>query len=174
LGRSDTQKNGTAGYGKQYATLLAGVQHPLARGSVHINGSDHVNKPSVDPRYLGMPYDLEALLSAAKYTRKMAKTAPFKDVWVSEYNPGMNTQTDAEWETYMRNNVFTFYHPLGTCAMLPKKDGGVVDPQLRVYGVENFRVVDASVIPMIVSAHIQTAIYGIAERAAEMITAKHR
>jgi choline dehydrogenase-like flavoprotein len=174
IGTTGYPKNGTAGYGRQYATLLAGVQHPLARGSVHINGSDPVNKPLVDPRYLGTPYDLEALLSAAKYTRKMAKTAPFKDVWVSEYDPGKNTETDAEWETYIRNNVFTFYHPLGTCAMLPKKDGGVVEPQLRVYGVENLIVVDASVIPMIVSAHIQTAIYGIAERAAEMITAKHR
>jgi choline dehydrogenase-like flavoprotein len=86
----------------------------------------------------------------------------------------MNTQTDAEWETYIRNNVFTFHHPLGTCAMLPKKDGGVVDPQLRVYGVENLRVVDASVIPMIISAHIQTAVYGIGERAAEIMVAKYR
>jgi choline dehydrogenase-like flavoprotein len=103
----------------------------------------------------------------------MATTAPFENLWVSEFDPGMNTNTDAEWETYVRNNVFTFFHPLGTCAMLPKKDGGVVDPQLRVYGVENLRVVDASVIPMIISGHIQTAIYGIAERAAEMIVAKY-
>ncbi|KAI4607533.1 hypothetical protein J4E80_009646 [Alternaria sp. BMP 0032] len=174
IGTTGYPKNGTAGYGKQYATLLAGVQHPLSRGSVHINGSDPTNKPLIDPRYLGTPYDLEALIQAAKYTRKMAMTAPFKDVWVSEFDPGMSTETDAEWETYIRNNVFTFYHPLGTCAMLPKEDGGVVDPQLRVYGVDNLRVVDASVIPMIISAHIQTAIYGIAERAAEMMATKYR
>jgi choline dehydrogenase-like flavoprotein len=174
IGTTGYPKNGTAGYGKQYATLLAGVQHPFARGSVHINASDPANKPVVDPRYLGTPYDLRALISAAKYTRKMAGTVPFKNVWVSEYDPGVNIETDAEWETYVRNNVFTFYHPLGTCAMLPKKDGGVVDPQLRVYGVENLRVVDASVIPMIISAHIQTAVYGIAERAAKMIIATHR
>jgi choline dehydrogenase-like flavoprotein len=174
IGTFGYPKNSTAGYGKQYVTLLAGIQHPLARGSVHINGSDPMNKPFIDPRYLGTPYDLEALRSAAKYTRKMANTAPFKDVWVSEFDPGMSTDTDAKWETYIRNNVFTFYHPLGTCAMLPKKDNGVVDPQLRVYGVENLRVVDASVIPMIISAHIQTAIYGIAERAAEMMAAKYR
>jgi choline dehydrogenase-like flavoprotein len=174
IGTLGYPKNGTAGYGKQYATLLAGVQHPLARGSVHINGSDPTNKPLIDPKYISTPYDLQALISAAKYTRKIAATAPFKDLWVSEFNPGMSTETDAEWEAYIRNNVFTFYHPMGTCAMLPKKDGGVVDPQLRVYGVENLRVVDASVIPMIISAHIQTAVYGIAERAAEMMVAKYR
>lgn len=174
IGTTGYPKNGTAGYGKNYATLLAGVQHPLARGFVHINGSDPVNKPLIDPRYLGTLYDIEALVSAAKYTRKMANTAPFKDLWVSEFDPGVSTQTDEEWETYIRNNVFTFYHPLGTCAMLPKKDGGVVDPQLRVYGVTNLRVVDASVIPMIVSAHIQSAVYGIAERAAEIVIGEYR
>jgi choline dehydrogenase-like flavoprotein len=173
IGTKGYPANGSVGYGKQYATLLAGVQHPLARGSVHINGSDPASKPFIDPRYLGTPYDLKATVEAVKYLRKMATTAPFENLWVSEFDPGMNTNTDAEWETYVRNNVFTFFHPLGTCAMLPKKDGGVVDPQLRVYGVENLRVVDASVIPMIISGHIQTAIYGIAERAAEMIVAKY-
>ena len=69
----------------------------------------------------------------------------------------------------MRNNVNTFYHPVGTCAMLPRKDGGVVDPALKVHGTQNLRVVDASIIPILVSAHPQTGIYGIAERAAEII-----
>jgi choline dehydrogenase-like flavoprotein len=165
--------NGTAGYGKQYATLLAGVMHPFARGTVHINGSDPATKPLIDPRYMSTPYDLEATKQALMYTRKMANTAPYPDVWVKEFDPGNAVQTDAQFEKYVRDNVFTFYHPLGTCAMLPKKDGGVVDPQLKVYGVEGLRVVDASVIPMIISAHIQTAVYGIAERAAEMIVAKY-
>lgn len=174
IGTRGYPANGTAGYGKQYATLIAGVQHPLARGSVHINGSDPATKPIIDPRYLGTAFDLEATIQAVKYLRKMATTAPFKDVWVTEFDPGFSTTTDAQWETYVRNNVFTFFHPLGTCAMLPKKDGGVVDPQLRVYGVKNLRVVDASVIPMIVSAHIQTAVYGIAERAADIIASEYR
>ena len=173
IGTRGYPANGTAGYGKQYATLLAGVMHPFARGSVHINGSDPATKPTIDPRYISTPYDLEATKQAVMFTRKMANTAPYPDVWVKEFDPGSAVQTDAQWEKYVRDNVFTFYHPLGTCAMLPKKDGGVVDPELRVYGVEGLRVVDASVIPMIVSAHIQTAVYGIAERAAEMIMAKY-
>lgn len=173
IGTRGYPANTTAGYGKQYGTLLAGIMHPLARGYVHINGSDPAAKPIIDPRYMSTAYDLEAMIQAAKFLRKIANTAPYKDLWVKEYDPGNATQTDAQWEKYARDNVFTFYHPLGTCAMLPKKDGGVVDPKLQVYGVEGLRVVDASVIPMIISAHIQTAVYGIAERAAEMIVAKY-
>jgi choline dehydrogenase-like flavoprotein len=166
--------NGTVGYGKQYATILTGIMHPFARGSVHINGSDSATNPIIDPRYMSTPYDLEALKQAVMYTRKIANTAPYTDVWVKEFDPGQAVQTDAQWEKYVRDNVYTFYHPMGTCAMLPKKDGGVVDPQLRVYGIEGLRVVDASIIPMIISGHIQTAVYGIAERAADMIASKYK
>jgi len=169
IGTKGYPANGTAGYGKQYATLIAGIMHPMARGTVHVNGSNPANKPLIDPKFLGTSYDLEATKQAAIYTRKMSQTAPFTDVYVKEFDPGMATQTDAQWETYARDNVYTFYHPVGTCAMLPKKDGGVVDARLKVYGVKNLRVVDASVFPIIISAHIQTAVYAIAEKAAGFI-----
>jgi choline dehydrogenase-like flavoprotein len=174
IGTRGYPANGTTGHGKQYVTILAGMMHPFARGTVHINGSDPATKPLIDPRYISTPYDLEAAIQAAKFTRKIANTKPYTDVWVKEFDPGSATETDEQWEKYVRDNIFTFYHPLGTCAMLPKEDGGVVDSQLRVYGVEGLRVVDASVIPMIVSAHIQTAVYGIAERAAEMIAGRYK
>lgn len=173
IGTRGYPANGTTGYGKQYGSLLAGVMHPFARGTVHINGSDPATKPLIDPRYISTPYDFEATKQALMYTRRMSTIAPYSSVWVKEFEPGATVQTDAEVEGFVRDNVFTFYHPLGTCAMLPKKDGGVVDPQLRVYGVQGLRVVDASVIPMMVSAHIQTAVYGVAERAAEIIVAKY-
>ncbi len=70
---------------------------------------------------------------------------------------------------FARNTTLSIYHPVGTCAILPKRCGGVVDPVLRVYGVKGLRVVDASVMAILPSAHIQTAVYGIAERAAEII-----
>lgn len=103
----------------------------------------------------------------------MGTTSPFKDLWIKEYDPGFAMQTDEQCEAYVRENVSTFYHPLGTCALLPKEDGGVVDPELKVYGVRNLRVVDASVISIMISANIQTAVYGIAERAAEIIAAEY-
>ena len=174
IGTRGYPANTTSGYGKKYATLLAGVMHPFARGSVHINSADASAAPTIDPRYLSNAFDLEATKQAAKYLRKMGTTSPFKELWVKEYDPGFSTQTDEQWEAYVRQNVSTFYHPLGTCAMLPKKDGGVVDPGLKVYGVSNLRVVDASVIPIMISANIQTAVYGIAERAAEIIAAEYR
>ena len=174
IGTRGYPSNTTSGYGKKYATLLAGVMHPFARGSVHISSSNVTAAPTIDPRYISNAFDLEAVKAAAKYLRKMGTSSPFKELWVKEYDPGFDTQTDEQWEAYVKENVSTFYHPLGTCAMLPKKDGGVVDPELKVYGVSNLRVVDASVIPIMISANIQTAVYGIAERAAEIIAQEHR
>jgi choline dehydrogenase-like flavoprotein len=165
---------GTPGHGKSYATLLAGVMHPFARGSVHIVDASPSSAPAIDPRYLSNAFDLEATKQAAKYLRQMGTSSPFKDLCVAEFDPGSRTQSDAEWEAYVRENVSTFYHPLGTCAMLPEADGGVVDGELRVYGVRNLRVVDASVIPIMISANIQTAVYGVAERAAEIIAEGYR
>lgn len=172
IGTRGYPSNTTAGYGKQYVSLIAGVMHPLARGSVHVNTSSpepFASNPVIDPRFLSNKYDTAALVQAAKYTRKISQTYPFRDTWVSEYDPGNSVQTEEEWEMYVRDNVYTFYHPVGTCAMLPRGKEGVVDSELKVYGVEGLRVVDASVIPMIISAHIQTAVYGIAERAARMM-----
>ena len=169
-GNKGYPKQGEPLYGKGFTTLFAALMHPLARGSVHINTTDAAAKPVYDPAFVSNEYDMQAMVELAKYLRKIATTEPFASIWVDEYEPGLQVDTDAEWEDFVHNNVNTFYHPVGTCAMLPKKDGGVVDSNLMVYGTENLRVVDASVIPILVSAHPQTGIYGVAERAAEIIS----
>ena len=164
---------GTPLYGKGFTTIIAGLMHQLARGSVHINTTDATAKPVYDPNFASNDYDLQGIIAMAKYIRKVATTAPFSNVWTSEYDPGLDVvQTDAQWEAYVRANTNTFYHPVGTCAMLPLKDGGVVSPKLKVYGTVNLRVVDASIYPLLVSAHPQTGVYGVAERAANIIAAK--
>ncbi|PMD45980.1 GMC oxidoreductase [Hyaloscypha variabilis F] len=161
---------GTALYGKGFFSLLAAVMHPLSRGTVHINSSDPLGKPIIDPNYLSNGYDLQAAIAAIKKCRQIATTPPLSDVWDSEYEPGLeNVNTDAEWKDFVLNTTLTIYHPVGTCAMLPRMDGGVVDPKLKVYGTRNLRVVDASIIPVLISAHMQTAVYGIAEMAADII-----
>ncbi|KAK4900934.1 hypothetical protein LTR27_002117 [Elasticomyces elasticus] len=160
-------------YGQQFMTFIASIQHPFSRGSTHINTTSPLGKPVFNPNYLSSDYDVQAIAQGAKYMRKLAQTPPMSYAWIDEYEPGLDVvKTDADWTNYARNNVLTIWHPLGTCAMLPKASGGVVDPNLLVYGLTNLRVVDASIIPLNPSGHIQTAVYGIAERAAEIITAK--
>ncbi|KAI4680823.1 hypothetical protein J4E81_010007 [Alternaria sp. BMP 2799] len=153
--------------------LIGVVQHPLSKGNVHISSLNISDKPLINPNYLSHPYDLEAATNLAKYLRKIASTAPMSEVWTNEYEPGSAVQTDADWRKYALANTLSIYHPIGTAALLPEKDGGVVDAELKVYGTKGLRVVDASVIPLLPSAHLQTLVYGIAERAAEMIVGEH-
>ena len=154
-------------------SLIGVVQHPLSKGSVHISSRNISDKPTIDPNYLSHSYDLEAAYNLAKFLRTIASTAPLKDVWTEEYEPGKAVQTDDDWKNFVLANTLSIYHPVGTAALLPERDGGVVDTKLRVYGVKGLRVVDASIIPLLPSAHIQTLVYGIAEKAAELIIADH-
>jgi choline dehydrogenase-like flavoprotein len=156
--------------GKGFTTIFAALMHPLTRGYVHINSSDPTAEPVYNLAFASNEYNLKALVELSKYIRRIATTAPFSSIRVDKYEPGLEVDTDEEWENFVKNNVNTFYYPVGTCAMLPRKDSGVVDSELKVYGTRNLRVVDASVIPVLVSAHPQTGIYGIAELAAMLIS----
>jgi choline dehydrogenase-like flavoprotein len=166
-------------YGQGFSTLLGVILHPFAKGSIHLNtsASDPLSAPPViNPNYLNNKYDVQALVEISKFLRKVATTKPLSDVFVTEYEPGYdvipNTPGDANdalWASYVQNVTDTLWHPCGTLAMLPQSKNGVVDGNLRVYGTSGLRVVDASVIPVIVGAHMQSLVYGIAERAAELI-----
>ncbi|KAK3290360.1 choline dehydrogenase [Chaetomium fimeti] len=161
---------GALGYtGGKFITLISTVMHPFSRGSVHIDSKHPHGKPVIDPNFMNNEYDHKALVEAAKFARQIANTEPIKSVWKAETEPGETVQTDEQWLAYAKKTMGSFYHPVGTCAMLPRDDGGVVDAELRVYGTTNLRVVDNSIIPIIPSAHIQTAAYGIAEVAAAKI-----
>ncbi|XEU94879.1 hypothetical protein FSHL1_000163 [Fusarium sambucinum] len=163
---------GAQGYpsaGGNFITIFSTVMHPMSRGSVHINGKDPNGKPVIDLNYLNNEHDIQALIEGAKYARKVAFTEPLRSVWTTEFEPGLGTRTDKQLRDWVVKTVNSFYHPIGTCAMLPKKDGGVVDSNLKVYGTKNLRIVDASIIPVQLSGHIQTAVYGIAETAAQKI-----
>ena len=161
---------GTSLFGKGFFTLIAVLLHPFSRGSVHINPADKLGKPLLNPNYLSNEYDVQSFVESLKFCRKVALTEPLRSAWVSEYEPGLeNVQSDEQWRDFALNTTFSIQHPMSTCAMGARDSGGVVDARLKVYGTANLRVVDASVIPLQISGHIQTAVYGIAERAAEMI-----
>ena len=157
-------------YGSSFFALIGVLQHPLSRGSSHIASANFTVKPRFDPNYLSNSYDLYGVAHIAKYLREIAQTPPMSYAWTAEYEPGLDVvDTDEDWLNYARSNMASIWHPVGTCAMLPKEDGGVVNAELKVYGVQRLRVVDASIMPALVSGHIQSGVYGIAERAAQIV-----
>ena len=166
--------NGSALYGINTFSLISAILHPFSRGSVHISSSSIASSPVIDPNYLSNEYEIQSLIAAAIKNRQIAQTYPLAQAWTEEYEPGLNNvTTDADWREYIMNTTVSIYHPLGTCAMLPLESGGVVDPDLKVYGTQNLRVVDASIIPILIGAHIQTSVLGIAEMAASKIIAQY-
>ncbi|PIL24202.1 hypothetical protein GSI_13955 [Ganoderma sinense ZZ0214-1] len=158
--------------GSAYITLNVGHMHPFSRGSVHINTTNPLASPAIDPKYGDKNIDLQIVLEGTKFARTITETEPLASLIVAPRLPAFNTTkpTDADWLQYITANLSSIYHPVGTAAMLPQELGGVVDPKtLKVYGASNLRVVDASVFPMLVSAHPQVTVYAIAERAADII-----
>lgn len=117
--------------------------------------------------------DVQTLREGLKLVRRIGESGPLKSSLSEEIWPGKDVQTDDEWDEWLRGSVFTEFHPSSTCAMLPLKQGGVVDANLRVYGLANVRVADASVPPISFSAHLMASTYGLAEQASDIIRAYH-
>ncbi|KAF8809666.1 alcohol/choline dehydrogenase [Phlegmacium glaucopus] len=140
-----------------------------SRGTVHISSRDPQVPPSLNPNYLTDVQDFSLLANASMLVRKIASTPAAKSLYSVEVQPGSTVQTDNDFRTFVENNYAPVLHPIGTAAMLPRSLGGVVDAKLRVYGVQNVRVVDASIIPIQLSAHLSSTVYGIAEKASDLI-----
>jgi len=149
-----------------YLAITMALEHPWSRGTVHINSVDATASPVIDPRYLTNEY---VFINMVKLARKIATTAPLgADVAFQQY-PDPSIQSDADIETFIRNTSSPIYHPIGTAALGPEDWGGVVDENLLVYGTNNLRIVDASIIPLHIAAHLQQTVYAIAETAVDII-----
>lgn len=157
--------------GCRFHTLMITLLHPLSRGSVHITSADPTARPDIDPAYFKNPLDLDVMVRSVRFAQKIVATPPYAAVRATPYDPPAEAESDAAVREWCRTRVEPLYHPIGTASMLPKADGGVVDASLKVYGTKNLRVVDASIIPLQLSAHIQSTVYAIAEKAADIIKA---
>lgn len=137
--------------------------HPFSRGTCQINSADPFEPPSIDPRWLTNPVDRQVLVEALLFNRLILATPSMRLLQAAQFVPPIEATEDAINQV-INNGIRTEFHPSGTCAMLPLEQGGVVDPQLRVWGTRNLRVVDAGIFPMIPAAHLQAVVYGVAEK----------
>lgn len=157
---------------KDYISIFVLLNRPYSRGSVHIRSPQVSDKPIYDPNMLSHPLDLELLARQTQFVDRIVSTEPFSSLLKpSSRIPECSTGFD-DLETtkeIVKDQLYTCFHPTGTCAMMPADMNGVVDPCLKVHGVTNLRVVDASVFPMEPAGNIQATTYAVAERAADLI-----
>jgi choline dehydrogenase-like flavoprotein len=154
-----------------YISILAALSHPFSRGSVHINSADPTQKPTFDPKYLSHPLDCEILVRHIQFLETIVETQPWASLLKKDGRrvPAGRYVRDLDVAREQAKLMISNYHPVGTCAMMPEELGGVVNERLLVHGTKNLRVVDASVIPLIPRGNIQSSVYAIAERAADII-----
>ena len=146
-------------------TVPVAMLKPLSRGVITINTTDPTAPPIFDYGTFSHPTDLHIAVLALKKTREWMASAAMQEVGAVETYPGTNVTSDGDIADAIRNfATSTWAHPSGSCAMMRKEFGGVVDPCLRVHGVEGLRVVDASVMPMIPGTHTSAAVYAVAEK----------
>lgn len=150
-------------------TFCAMLSHPLSRGSVHIRSPKADEKPAVTFNYYRNPFDLEVHACHMLVLQALAQNSALTPM-IKPNGARWPPQLDLESaKRFLRETATTNYHPCGTCSMIPEKDGGVVDPRLRVYGAANVRVVDASIFPIIPRGNIISTVYAVAEKGADII-----
>jgi 4-pyridoxate dehydrogenase len=142
--------------------------HPDSRGEILLRSADPRDPPRICYNFFSAPDDLPRLRAGFRIARDLAHRGALDAFRGAETNPGDQVRSDAEIDAWLRATVITAHHPAGTCAMgtLP---GTVLDPQLRVHGIAGLRVVDASAMPDLVSAHINACVLMMAEKAADLI-----
>ena len=169
------QRQGLADPSTRAISMLITLVAVASRGVVRLRSDDPRHKPAIDPGYLYAAEDMEPLLSGLRMAREFAAAGPLAKHCTVEMAPGPAVRTDEELREFIRQDLGTLYHPVGTCAMggdsrlAASRLTSVVDPELRVRGVEGLRVVDASVIPALPRGNTNAPVIAIAERAADLI-----
>ncbi|MEQ8664593.1 MAG: GMC family oxidoreductase N-terminal domain-containing protein [Rhodospirillales bacterium] len=142
---------------------------PTSRGEITVRSNDPWQAPAIRPNYLSTDNDIAEILDAAHFVRRLSEAPSLAAVIESEISPGADVRTDEGYLKHVRDNAWTVFHPCSTCRIGKDAATSVVDPRLRVHGIERLRVVDASVFPNITSGNINAPTIMVAERAADLI-----
>ncbi len=172
LGLGSGIEAGVAAMPQGGVTLNSAYLRPRSRGTVRLATADPMAAPLIDPNYWADPYDREMSIRGLRLAREIIAGAALRPYVLAERLPGPGVQTDAEVFDYACRHAKTDHHPAGTCRM-GSDPAAVVDPRLRFNGIAGLRVVDASVMPRVVSSNTNAATIMIAEKAADMIRADH-
>lgn len=142
--------------------------HPQSRGSVRIQSDNPFQQPCIAPNYLSEKLDCNVMVNAMQILREIHSQPSFRDLWDTEIVPGEQVKTDEQMLDAIRHGGGTVFHPVGTCRM-GNDDCAVLDPELRVRGVDGLRVIDASVMPRITSANTNAPTLMIGQKGASMM-----
>jgi choline dehydrogenase-like flavoprotein len=147
---------------------------PESRGWLRIRSPDPAAPPAIQPNYLSTQADKDTLIAGLRIARGIFQTAAMQKSVSEEFLPGTAAQSDEDFLDHIRQTAGTTYHPTSTCMMGPREKNAVVDTALRVHAVEALRVIDASIMPTVVSGNTNAATIMIAEKGADMILAEAR
>ncbi|MFK8009257.1 MAG: GMC family oxidoreductase [Saprospiraceae bacterium] len=151
-------------------TILPTLLHPKSRGFVKLKSADPLADPIIQPNFLEEKEDMDQLVIGVKKALEIYEQKAFEP-YLEKVNAPIDASSDEAIKAHIRKSVETVYHPIGTCKM-GNDNMAVVDNELRVHGVKNLRVVDASIMPKIVTGNTNAAVYMIAEKASDMILGK--
>jgi choline dehydrogenase len=150
-------------------TMLGGMIRPASRGTIRLSGADPADPLLIDPNVLAEPEDLTSLVASLGQVRELGAAPALAHKWgARELYPGPSVRTAAELRDYVRRTAITYHHQVGTCRMGVDSEA-VVDPRLRVHGIDGLRVADASVMPAVTSGNTNGPSLLIGERAADFI-----
>jgi choline dehydrogenase len=152
----------------RHVTIMPGLIYPRSHGEIRLRSADPAEAPAIDPRYFSDPADLEHMVAGIKLAREIAATAPLAALLGKPVYPGPDVTTDDALRAYVRTSVNTIFHPTGTCKMGTDAQA-VVDPELRVQGIQNLRVADASIMPRIIGGNTNAPTIMIAEKCADLV-----
>jgi choline dehydrogenase len=154
----------------RFVTITVALVQPRSRGEIRLRSADPKAPPIIQPNYLHEQADVDALVRGMKLARYFGEADNYEPLLADETEPGPAAKSDAELATFARRAADTIYHPAGTCKMGPDGDRtAVVDPQLRVRGLQGLRIADASIMPEVVNATTHAACVMIGEKAADLL-----